>query len=253
MIVIFAARAACSTVTIWFLHQLGHLKAACEFHPWPHQYRLRVYYRSQLYAKAYGLDLSNFSVVRVVRDPFARAASSYRHALLHGYLNAEVAKLHQRNDVDASGYSFADFLDVLEQLDLTSCDIHCRIQRHPIEDRLPVRHLINVSTEDLLARLNEVAADLQLAPLDFAARRWIRRVDGSRTPRSALADLTDLATRRFNAETARHGPWAPGEAFLTPAIRQRLARLYAVDIAAYVTPRAPEGTRTAPAEATLPA
>jgi len=233
MVVLFSAKSACSSVVIWFLKQLGHLEAARDFHRWPHEYRVNVYYRSQLYTKAFRRNLANYRIVRVVRDPFSRAISSYRHALAFGYANQAMAKFLRRRDIAESGYSFAEFLDYLERIDLTACDIHHRVQRHPLEDRLPVRHLINVSTEDLFTRLNEVEADLRLPHTDFAAIPWFGEVNDPRAARGGLDDLADVENRRFTSMAARKGPWAPYDAFLTPTTRARIGRLYAVDVAAY--------------------
>ncbi len=233
LIVIFSAKSACSSVVIWFLNQLGHLKAARDYHVWPHQYRAEVYYNSRLYATAFRRDFSKMRVVRVVRDPFSRAVSSYRHALGFGYADTLIGRTLRRRDIKENGFSFAEFLDVLERIDLTQCDMHFRIQRHPLEDRLPVRHLINVSTEDLFTRLNEVEADLRLPHTDFAAMAWLQQLNEGRIARGSIDDLNNVDTRRFTARAAIEGPWAPYDAFLTPAARARIARLYAVDIAAY--------------------
>lgn len=236
--VIFSAKSACTSVTIWFLNQLGHLQAARDYHRWPHQYRAEVYYRSQLYVHAFRRNLSKMRIVRVVRDPFSRAVSSYRHALSHGFADRTIARALRRRDIKETGYSFAEFLDFLEGIDLTTCDVHFRIQRHPLEDKLPMRHLINVSKEDLFTRLNEVEASLRLPHTDFASIPWFSHANDHRAARGSIDDLTNVDTRRFTAEAARKGPWAPYDSFLTPAARERIARLYAIDIEAYtVAPR----------------
>lgn len=232
-IVIFSAKSACSSVAIWFFNQLGHLEAAQDFHRWPHEYRRNVYYRSKLYENAFRRDLSKLRVIRIMRDPYSRAVSSYRHVLGHDYAYADIARALRRSDIAENGFSFAEFLDYLEGLDLTNCDVHCRIQRHPVEDHLPVRQLINVSTENLFTRLNEVEARWHLPRTDFSAIPWINQVNERRTARGSLEDLTNVDTRRFTQLAAREGPWAPYEAFLTPAARERIARLYAVDLESY--------------------
>src|SRR5688572_27830886 len=140
LIVVFSAKSACTNVVVWLLNHLGHARAAADFHPWPHRYRSEVYYKSQLYREALTQDLSGFSVLRVIRDPFERAASSYRHALNSGYADKEMARLLGRSHMGARGYSFAEFIDLLEHSDMRTCNIHHRIQRHPVENVLPVRY-----------------------------------------------------------------------------------------------------------------
>jgi hypothetical protein len=234
MIVIFSQKSACTNVAIWFLHHLGHLKAARDFHYWPHEYRARVYYYSELYQKAYERDLSAFKVVRIVRDPYERAASCFRHALRYRFADAELRKRLGRRNIAEDGLSFSDFLDFLEKLDLADCDPHFMIQRHPLEDRLPVHHLINVSTENLFARLNEVEADLGLSRSDLAAEPWVKELRGHNRPAGKFTQDDDLYTRAFTRRQARKGPWPADRAFLTEPARARIARLYAADIKAYL-------------------
>jgi hypothetical protein len=237
MIVVMSAKSACTNVVMWFFHHLGHAGAAADYHRWPHRYRGQVYYRSQLYRDARESDLSGYAVVRVMRDPYERAASSYRHALTTGYANREMVALLGRPNWRVTGFSFSEYIDMLDRCDLRTCDIHHRLQRHPIEDALPVRHVINITTQDLYARLHEVEADLGLPRTDFRAIAWFNRPSHREPPRRESA--ADAYEERFTQDTARNGPWPPTAALLTPAARKRLAALYAVDLAAYPGSPAP--------------
>ncbi|MPZ56361.1 MAG: hypothetical protein GEU91_07635 [Rhizobiales bacterium] len=244
MIITFSAKSACTTVTVWFLHHLGHAKAAHDFHHWPHNYRAKVYYRSQIYLNAFDLDLSRFKLVKIVRDPFDRAVSSFRHALRTGIADADIVRLLGRQDLQSAGLSFSEFLDFLELTDLQTCNPHYRVQRHPIEDALPVHHLINISTENLYRRLNDVEADLGLPRTYLAEMPWIKAMNDRRFGVGGVSDVTDAYAVRFNRRTARRGPWPSYRALLTPVARERLARLYAVDVEAYAnqpgSPGAPD-------------
>lgn len=237
LIVVFSAKSACTNVVVWLLNHLGHARAAADYHPWPHRYRGDVYYSSQLYREALAQDLSGFAVLRVMRDPFDRAASSYRHALNTGYADKEIAGLLKRSDIRARGYSFKEFIDLLERSDLRKCNIHHRIQRHPVEDALPVRYLINISTQDLYAGLRAVEEDLDLPRTDFDALKLFHRDSGRKAARRT--DATDAYAERFTHRDARHGPWPLGAGLLTAAARRRLAPLYSVDIESYLQP--PDG------------
>lgn len=234
LIVIFSQKSACTSTVIWYLHQLGHAKAARDFHHWPHNYLYRILHYSQLYRDAYALDLSKFTVVRIVRDPFERAVSSFRHALRHGYSDADIAKRLGYRDIAGKGLSFSTFLDFLEQVDLTTCDRHFCLQRHPIEDKLPVHHLINVTTQDLFTRLNEVEAAVGLPLSNMAADPWIKQLRGHHRPKKEVAGAEDLYTRLFTRQQAGRGPWPRHEALLPPQARERIARLYATDIKSYL-------------------
>jgi hypothetical protein len=233
MIVVFSPKSACTNVVIWFFHQLGHSAAARDYSSWPHRYRTEVYYKSTLYRRAYERDLSKFSLVRVVRDPFERAVSSFRHVQKGGLADKEIGRALGRTDMSTAGLSFSEFLDFLERCDLNTCDPHFRVQRHPIEDRLPTRHLINASAEDLFSRLNEVEADFNLPITDFSTLEWLQKINRKHRHMEAPAAPADAYNHRFDREAARNGSWPPYGAFLVPVARERPARLYARDIEAY--------------------
>jgi hypothetical protein len=237
LVVLFSPKSACTSVVIWFFHQLGIAKQAREYHQWPHRYRTEVHYGSALHRDACRLNLSGFKVLRVVRDPIDRAASSFRHALAYRLANKAFAELLGRTDIGKNGASFREFLDLLERLDLTACDSHYAVQRHPIERRLRVTHLINISTEDLFVRLNEVEAEIGLPVTDFAQLEWLhlvrQRIQERRSRYDGADDVTDAYETRLVREQALRGPWPSRKALLTPVARERIARLYAADIAAY--------------------
>jgi hypothetical protein len=233
MLVIFSAKSACTNVLIWFLHHLGHAEVARQFHNWPHEYRERVYYYSELYRKAYKLNFNQFKVVRVVRDPYDRAASSFRHVLRIPFADRDIARASGHRDMPDKGLSFAQFLDFLENSDLVRCDMHYALQRHPIEDKLKPHYLINVSKEDLFKRLNGIEADLGLEQTDLQSMAWVQRLRRHNRPKAKLASSSDLYTRPLTREQATVGPWPDSSALLTPEARARIAKLYAVDIEAY--------------------
>jgi hypothetical protein len=231
LMVIFSAKSACTNVLVWFFHHLGHAKAVRDYHPSPHQYRTQVYYRSKLYHRAYRIKPERFKVIRVVRDPYERAASGFRHLLRHSH--TRFGRKMGMSHITANGLSFSEYLDFLEGLDLRTCDAHFAIQRHPVEDVLPVRFLINVSTEDLYQRLNDVEAALGLEQTNLRGSDWIHAIDRRNRPKTHSAPRADVFTQRLFPAQADQGPWPAYEDLLTPAVRARLAKLYAVDIETY--------------------
>jgi hypothetical protein len=233
MVVLFSPKAACSNVAIWFFHHLGHGATARDYSRWPHRYRLKVYYPSELYRRACTLDLTGFKVIRIIRDPFERAASSFRHAVRTGLANDDIRDKLGRDATQ--GFSFNQYLDYLERLDLRSCDPHFRVQRHPLEDVLGVDDLINVSKDDLFARLGAIEAELGLKPPGRAMTEWIDDLRSSHNrPNRVLPATPDLADLPLTREQARKGPWPAPPALLTAPARERLARLYAIDIRSYL-------------------
>ena len=235
LVVLYSPKSACSNVLIWFLHHLGHMDAARNFHRSPHRYRDRVYHQSPLYKSATRLDLTGFTVVKVIRDPCQRAVSSFRHVLRTGLFEDDMERKLDDTGLGQNGLSFAAFLDFLEKTDLRSCNPHYSLQGHPIEARLPVSHLINVSREDLFTRLNEVEAAIGLPVSELAKAPWVRQL-GRRHHHEGgdFSGVTDFYRQRLGREHALRGPWPSYDALLTREARERVAQLYASDIAAYL-------------------
>lgn len=234
LVVLFSPKSACTNVVMWFFHHLGHGQKARDYAAWPHHYRTQVYSRSALYRKACRLDLSGFKVVKVIRDPFERAESAFRHALCTLLIRTEVAPLLGDPAIPREGLSFDRFLTFLERSDLTTCNPHFRPQRHPIEDVLPVHYLINITREDLHARLRDVERDLGLPTPGPELDDWLDSIRHHRRPLEELRDVDDLYHLPFTRRQARNGPWPPAGAFINPDARARLEKLYAVDIRHYL-------------------
>lgn len=125
----FSAKAGCTFAIKWFFHQMGILETASAYHPWVHRYRIEKLYRRS----DYGLDLkrllnNEFTVIKIVRNPYARAVSSYIHALTHGYENRAIAEMLRQNEEPGMSFSFNDFLHYLSTIDLSACNVHHRLQ-----------------------------------------------------------------------------------------------------------------------------
>lgn len=232
IIVVFSEKSACTNVSIWFFTQLGHATAARDFHYWPHEYRRKVYYHSRLYRDALRSDLSEFKVIRVIRDPYDRAASSFRHAVRFDLLDDDINRKVGRRSMMRDGLSFSEFLSVLEQTDLRSCNPHFSPQRHLMEDTFKVDYLINVSNENLSQRFNQIESELGLSRTDLERDPWVKRLRKHNRPAREL-DGIDLDTRRLTRDEARNGPWPRHGDLLTPDARKRIAKLYSRDFESY--------------------
>jgi hypothetical protein len=234
LVVLFSPKSACTNVAIWFFHHLVGAATVRAYNDWPHRYRKRVYYPSDAYRKARAVDLTGFRVIRVIRDPFDRAASTYRHVLRTTLAETQIARALGEPDMLRKGLSFERYLTFLEQIDLKTCDPHFRPQRHPLEDVLPVDYLINISKEDLWTRLGGIERELGLPPSGAAVTDWMRSLDEGRRPSPVLADAADADMLVLTKREARKGPWPRSKDLLTPRARERLARLYDVDIRSYL-------------------
>ena len=170
-VISWSAKSACTHVLIWYLHRLGLLDEARNYHPWVHRYRSEALYRSEIYRSAREQlvreGLSQWNYVKVVRDPVKRCVSSYRHALKHGYEDEKMSHVLNREINHKSGYSYETFLEYLAQIDLHHCDIHHRVQKHSLDTMEFARTwLINVDEQDLDAALAEIDRIQGCPPLD---------------------------------------------------------------------------------------
>lgn len=245
LIVVFSPKSACSSVVIWFFKLIGHAKAARNYDPWPHNYRIDVYYRSALYFRALLDDLPRYRVIRVVRNSYERVAGSFRHALAHGYADGQIAKALPGHGLGEHSLSFREFLDFLETEDLETCNPHHGLQMHPLEKMIEPHDTIDVTSENLFSRLNAIETELKLKKTDFGALTWLRELDASRSV-SRTGDFDDVYATRLTRDQARRGPWPTSELLLTQAACDRIARLYAKDIHRYRHTRAMPGHAETP-------
>ncbi|MEX2500368.1 MAG: sulfotransferase family 2 domain-containing protein [Wenzhouxiangellaceae bacterium] len=236
-VISWAAKSACTHVLIWHLDRLGLLAEANAHSAWPHNYRIRFYHNSSQYREALERLESEgpegWTCIKIVRDPARRCISSYRHALHNGYEDQLMAHYLGRQIRHADGFSYADFLEYLEMIDLEHCNIHHRLQRHPL-DAVPFgrKRLIHIDQQDLAAALEQIdraqgigtntpGPERELA-ITQAARRhapetgfepadpelWkmpLTRTDGDAWPKSELqtcSEATEWARRIYDRDYA---------------------------------------------------
>jgi hypothetical protein len=78
--VLWNAKAGCTFAVKWLWYHEGRLDEAAAFHPWPHLYRQRVYYRRPGYEEQLRrIPALGPRCVKFVRDPYRRAVSGYLH------------------------------------------------------------------------------------------------------------------------------------------------------------------------------
>lgn len=142
---LWSAKSACTFSIKWFFNHLNLLDAAQYYHPWIHHYRIQVYYASHGYKKAmkaFKEEPSSFKVVKIVRNPFSRAVSSFfgipKRYYFNDYFPYEIKKiekfLHRKLPSKyGETLSFSEFIQYLEQVDISNVDIHWREQLHPLE------------------------------------------------------------------------------------------------------------------------
>jgi len=231
MMVVWSPKSACTTIFVWFAATIGKLEEARAARD-VHRYRRDAYAASELYQRGLKRPVEAYRMVRVIRDPFLRAASIYRHALRTDILDRKggaAAALDRR-----AGFSFLTFLDHVGALLPNTADAHLRAQVHPVETALAPEVVINISRQNLFAELNRVEASFGLPRTDFDALAWLHRREDRRSAKPAAFAGEGADQHPFDAAAARGlKPWPDYGQLLTPAARARIEALYAADFKAY--------------------
>jgi len=141
-------RAGCTICTQMFFREMGILDEALRYDPWVHQYRIEVYNEKNPFSGSVLRDPEYFRM-KVVRDPYRRAVSSYRFVMQRHSLLVP-------GDLSGEDLTFRGFLNFLENQDLAAADVHYGLQKDCFERKLPdVYHRI-LKIESLAEDIAEV-------------------------------------------------------------------------------------------------
>jgi hypothetical protein len=231
---LFSAKAGCTFATKWFFEHVGLAKEAAAHSPWIHNYRQEVHYTGASYRPD---DIANpdMRIVKFVRNPFERAVSSYLHASKHGYEDAALARFLGRSIRPKQRFSFREFVRYLETRDLRSCNLHHRLQIHPLEESSLVAWSHLVKIEESAARLPVIEAELGLPFSDIGRLA----TSGHHTRRIAHETFCGDEVFSFSDGTAEA---PPSRAFYDRDIERAVAELYRPDFEAYGYPTRFHGT-----------
>lgn len=223
---IWSAKSACTTAILWYLSVAGFLEEALAYDSWPHKYREKVLPEIARYQEwLMNTDPRKLAWVRVIRDPYRRAISSFRHALQWANLYSQDLKLDPAQD----GLSFDSFLSRLENSDIANCEIHFRQQHHPLEQAIRPAWVINADRRPLLQALLDLAT-----PTTDARRRLedeISRISSFHHARRRL-NHGDVSKNPFSIPYTSQD-WPEYENFLNASTRRKIERIYAADFSAY--------------------
>jgi len=238
---LWSAKAGCTFAVKWFFFQRGELETALAHSSWIHDYRTQVYRQSDAYwAGVHRAEFGKFRYIRLVRDPFARAVSSYLHMVrtvgdhaFHQPFNDFLG----RDIEEGPGVAFSEFCDFLLATDVSRCDVHYRQQAHRLETEglVDVDHVVHLEhlereLEPLVRRygLRQVAFDelsashhnTRRAPSEeFVGERPFRRSAEDTYPDYRAfydAALTEKVRSVYREDLSRYGyrdaPWPAGVA-----------------------------------------
>jgi len=150
-VILWSEKAACTTVVKWFFLQTGLIEEALKYHPWVHQYEGSIFKKRPGYLDdIYDALKRGTSVVKFVRDPFARAYSSYlsvcgAQSVENGRKWAVTARrkilkdMVGRRTVVEYAFSFRQYLLWLAGQSAHAPNPHIRQQHLPRDDYFGIR------------------------------------------------------------------------------------------------------------------
>ncbi|MEB3881817.1 sulfotransferase family 2 domain-containing protein, partial [Lyngbya sp. CCY1209] len=144
---IFCAKSACSFGVKWFFYHAGLYQDVESYHRHPHRYRAKVFTQDRKYKKQIRStkEILNSHILCLVRNPFYRAVSSYIHAIKTGYDDPKISRFLGRKISRKNSFCFDEFVQYLKSLDIRNCNIHHKLQAHPlIEMGIIKPHLLKV-------------------------------------------------------------------------------------------------------------
>lgn len=230
LVVLWSPRSACTAAYVWFATACGFVDELRQYDS-PHDHRMQVFRTSPRYLDSIAGDTSRFHVVRIIRDPYDRAAAIFRKALVDNFADRDAGLVGLNFDM---GVSFHMFLLMLERLDMQNVDTHYRPQFHPFERERKPDTVINVSRSDLFAELNALERRMDWPPTDFAAMEWFHAYERARRASPHPLSGTDM----FRTPIARgnppaHTPFPEFVSLLTPPARALIESIYHDDFTAY--------------------
>ena len=230
LVLMWSAKAGCTTAIKWFFQMMGLLDAALYYHPWIHVFRNQVYYKSQGFKKNVADILKgDYTFIKVVRDPFPRAVSSYVHVMKHKHEHKGLRKAIAKRKANDS-YSFREFVKYLQITGVEHCEIHHRQQIHPLELKGLVEVDYLVKVESFEEDIRNVEKSLGIPASDFA--KLSKSSHHTKRIQSPLGE--SVADIRFYIDKKARRPELPVyEMFYTHEIVDAVYDVYRKDFEAY--------------------
>ncbi len=233
LVVLWSAKSGSAFILKWYLYQLDLLEKAKEHSVWIHDYRkvLNAHPENNKNLRSLLTKAKNYHIIKLVRNPFTRAVSSYVQFLdFLGYKfpNATNFISDQGNLELKTKYSFEEFLDKLLVENIRKVNVHWRCQTHPTERRniLKVNRIIKL--ENVSEEIKKLEVDLDLKPSnlsDFATS--FHHINKSKE----LAKSEFIGNTPLDISIRSNSPGY--ECFYNEDLKQKVLELYKEDFERY--------------------
>jgi len=245
-IIFWSQKSGCTTVVKWFFAQLGLLDEALAYSNWIHDYEGQVFKKRKFYRRelADALAAGTHKVIKVTRDPMARAPSSFlvlaeRGAILErryhwsqdhwGLVNEWLAA---RGKPVEPGLPFLDHLEMVREFEAK--------EPHSINQHISPQYV--AGEEDYVQEIVPIERFADWAT-EIGGRDGIKAVDMNALGESRHHhEVTERRTAMFaeNAESIpiRRGAFANGKfpsskVFINERTKPLIREAYAADFARY--------------------
>ncbi len=226
--VLWSAKGGCTFAAKWVFYQLGLLDEALKYSSWIHHYRVRVYCHSEHYAQSVrDASVGKYRYVKVVRNPFVRAVSSYLHLIKTPGAKDFHAPVDQYfgRDID-EGLSFEEFVGFLENIDIHACDIHYQAQVHRLElDGLIAIDRV-VKLDDGLDEFIAMEQSFGFEPAPLGELRTSHHNTGRNSS-------TDFVGRKRLKQNSVSDEYPEYQVFYDADLQRRVAAIYSEDFKRY--------------------
>ena len=242
-VIVWTPKVASNIVLTWYLRDVGLLYAANFYSDRLHEFRGKVLVNSRYYKKwtewAWS-DVSGSTYVKVMRDPFKRAVSSYRHALRYPETRAVIDR---NTEFDISkGFSFVQFLMAIEKVDICNTDIHLRQQHHPVQDIVGAEHVDTILLDALDVDLLEVLDHKLGAEVSEESSESVEEMKArveANINHYVVSHHADYSGRAFEGKSYAdeifslddHKEFPAFEKFVTPETERLVRKIYEADFA----------------------
>lgn len=223
LVLLFSQKSGCTSFTRWFLHHIGKLEEALALHPLVHRYRTRFFTRQPGYKEEAErlLKSGERPVVKLVRNPYDRAVSSFIHTVHNArerenkvwerQLVADARERAGKPQTAVPTLSFRDYMRHLAVIGTTLNDVNRHIAMQFVPDEKGrVDRLIRLERFDEEIRRLEADYGLPASPLELVSGSHHHK----RPPAPAApaldpgASAAGLEITRFDVLARRLPPYA---------------------------------------------
>lgn len=161
----WSPKTGCTFTTKWFFSQTGHLESALKYHKFVHKYRIQVYQKSIEHKESLK-DLirhpESYRILKIVRDPYLRAVSSYIHTNKNRFSDQVISDFLKRKVDETNRFSFSEFIHYLETVNINECDPHYKAQTHTLELHKGITPTFTINLPNSVDELSQLELKLNL-------------------------------------------------------------------------------------------